>query len=110
HAAGGRVVKTIGDEVMAVFATADAGGSAAAEMQAAVSALPAVGDTRLGVKIGFHSGPVIQQNDDVFGDTVNMAARLVEQAVKGQIITSQETAQVLGPIFRAWTRKLYPIE
>ena len=110
HAAGGRVVKTIGDEIMAVFATPDAGGSAAAEMQAAVSALPAVGETRLGVKIGFHSGPVIQQNDDVFGDTVNMAARLVEQAGKGQIITSQETADVLGPIFKAWTRKLYPIE
>src|SRR5436853_5507353 len=67
QAAGGRVVKTIGDEIMAVFASADAGGSAAAEMQAAVSALPAVGDTRLGVKIGFHSGPVIQKDDDVFG-------------------------------------------
>lgn len=109
-AAGGRVVKTIGDEVMAVFPTADAAGGAAAEMQAAIAALPAVNEQRLGVKIGFQSGPVIQRDEDVFGDTVNLAARLVEQAVKGQILTSQETADMLGPLFRTWTRQLYPIE
>src|SRR3954471_1478760 len=110
EAGRGRVIKTIGDEIMSVFPTADAAGGAAAEMQAAMERLPAVAGTKLGVKIGFHCGPVIQQDNDVFGDTVNLAARLVEQAVKGQILTSADTVDQLGPLFRAWTRTLYPIE
>ena len=103
---GGRVLKTIGDEVMVLFPTPDAAASAASEMHAAVEALPPVHGTKLGVRIGFHSGPVIQRDNDVFGDTVNLAARLVEQAQKGQIITSQETAQQLSPALRALSRRL----
>src|SRR3989441_6945943 len=106
---GGRVVKTIGDEVMVLFPTPDAAASAASEMHAAVEALPPVHGTKLGVRIGFHSGPVIQRDNDVFGDTVNLAARLVEQAQKGQIITSQETSQQLSPALRAFSRRLYSI-
>src|SRR5205814_2329055 len=63
-----------------------------------------------GVRVGFHSGPVIQREDDVFGDTVNMAARLVEQAGKGQIIISHETAELFSPAFRMFTRPLYSIQ
>ena len=107
---GGRVVKTIGDEVMALFPNADAAASAAAAMHAAVEAMPAVGETRLALRIGFHAGPVIQRDNDVFGDTVNLASRLVDQAVKGQIITSDETAGVLGPVYRNFIRRLYSIQ
>ena len=110
ESSGGRVVKTIGDEVMALFASADAAASAAAEMQSAIAALPAVGDTSLGVRIGFQFGPVMQREGDVYGDTVNLAARLVGVAVKGQIITSSETMAMLGPLFRRWTRRLYSIQ
>jgi adenylate cyclase len=106
---GGRVLKTIGDEVMVLFPTPDAAASAASEMHAAVEALPPVNGNKLGVRIGFHSGPVIQRDNDVFGDTVNLAARLVEQAQKGQIITSQETAQQLSPALRALSHRLDPI-
>jgi len=107
---GGRVVKTIGDEVMVLFPSPDAAAGAASEMHATIEQLPEVGGTRLGVRIGFHSGPVIQRDNDVFGDTVNMAARLVEQAVKGQIIISLETAELLSPAFRMFTRPLYSIQ
>src|SRR5713226_4339320 len=107
---GGRVLKTIGDEVMVLFPTPDAAASAASEMHAAVEALPPIHGTKLGVRIGFHSGPVIQRDNDVFGDTVNLAARLVEQAVKGQIIISLETAELLSPAFRMFTRPLYSIQ
>ena len=110
ESSGGRVVKTIGDEVMALFASADAAASAAAEMQSAIATLPAVGDTSLGVRIGFQFGPVMQREGDVYGDTVNLAARLVGVAVKGQIITSSETMAMLGPLFRRWTRRLYSIQ
>ncbi len=109
-AVGGRVVKTIGDEIMAVFPSAAAAAAAAAEMQGAVDKLPNVAGFKLGVRIGFHCGPVLQKDDDVFGDTVNLASRLVAQAVKGQIITSAETAALCGPIFRGAMRHLYGIQ
>jgi class 3 adenylate cyclase len=105
----GRVVKTLGDEVMAVFLTPDAAAYAASSMQYAIDALPLVGATKLGVRIGFHCGPVLQNDNDIFGDTVNLAARLVEQAGRGQIIFSRETSDRLGPVFRSFKRPLYAI-
>src|SRR5438105_15189161 len=100
----------MGDEVMVLFPTPDAAASAASEMHAAVDTLPPVNGTKLGVRLGFHAGPVIQRDNDVFGDTANLAARLVEQAMKGQIIISEETAGLLGPVFRNWARRLYAIQ
>jgi adenylate cyclase len=109
EAAGGRVVKTIGDELMGIFPSADAAATAAADMQAKIDALPEVAGTKLGVRIGFHHGPVLQRDDDVFGDTVNLAARLVAQAKKGEIILSTDTAARLGPILRIMVRELHAI-
>lgn len=109
EAAGGRVVKTIGDEVMAVFPGPDAAVAAAAEMQAKAEALPEVAGTKIGLRIGFHHGPVLQQDNDVFGDTVNLAARLVAQAQKSEIITSTETTSQLTPVFRGMVRQLHTI-
>ena len=109
EASGGRVVKTIGDELMGLFPGPDSAANAAAEIQARVELLPAVAGTKLGVRIGFHHGPVLQRDDDVFGDTVNVAARLVAQAKKGEIITSFETARQLGPVYKTMVRNLYAI-
>jgi class 3 adenylate cyclase len=109
ESSGGRVVKTLGDEVMAVFLTPDVAAYAASSMQYAIDALPLAGATKLGVRIGFHCGPVIQNDDDIFGDTVNLAARLVEQAGRSQIIMSRETSDRLGPVFRSFKRPLYAI-
>ena len=110
EANGGRVVKTMGDEVMALFPSPDAAASAATRMHAAVESLPAVGSNKLALRIGFHSGPVVQRNNDVFGDTVNVASRLADQAVRGQILTSQETSALLGRFIRNSTRPLYSIQ
>jgi adenylate cyclase len=109
EAAGGRVVKTIGDEVMALFSTPEAAASAASQIQMQTDIMPGVAGMKLGVRIGFHSGPVIQKDNDVFGDTVNLAARLVAQATREQIITSAETAQELGEGYKERTRGLYAI-
>ena len=54
---GGRVVKTIGDEVMAAFPTADQAATAAAEMQARISELAPVGGSRLAIRVGFTLDP-----------------------------------------------------
>src|SRR5207237_3356754 len=106
---GGRVLKTMGDEVMVLFPTPDAAANGASEMHAAVATLPPVNGTKLGVRIGFHCGPVIQRDNDVFGDTVNLAARLVDQAQKGQIVISSETAEDLGESYKDRLRGLYAI-
>ena len=90
---GGRVVKTIGDEVMAVFADAPPAATAARDIQLGVQDMAPVDKVRLGVRVGFHYGLLVERDGDVFGDTVNLAARLAEMASRGQIITSLETAE-----------------
>src|SRR5512132_3650961 len=107
--AGGRVVKTIGDSVMAVFPTADAAAIAATEMQAAAQKLGEGGGARVGLRIGFNFGPVVEADGDVFGDAVNLAARLCDLASKGQIITVRETAKLLSRPFWPSLRDLYKI-
>ena len=103
----GRVVKTMGDEVMAVFPSADAAADAAIEMQLAVTDLPLIGGLQRGLRIGFHVGEFVEDDNDVFGDCVNVAARLTELASKGQIITSRETVDLLARALKASTRYIY---
>ena len=107
---GGRVVKTTHDKAMILIATPDAAADAAVAIHTAVSEFPAIAAVKLGLGIGFHHGPVIQKETDVFGDTVNLASRLGEQAAKGQIITTQETATLFSPIYRPWVRKLGTVD
>jgi class 3 adenylate cyclase len=107
---GGRVAKTMHDKAMVLVATPDGAADAAVAIHTVVSEFPAVSAVKLGLGIGFHYGPVIQKATDVFGDTVNLAARLGEQAAKGQIITSQETGELFSPIYRPWMRKLGTVD
>ena len=100
----GRVVKTIGDEVMAVFPFADEAAQAASAMHARVGSEPL--DARVALRIGFHYGAALEADGDVFGDSVNVAARLAEIAHASQVITSGGTAAMLSPWFRARTRAL----
>jgi adenylate cyclase len=102
----GRVIKTIGDEAMAVFPSADNAAQAAAEMQARVAAEPAIAAERLLIRVGFHYGPALTTEGDVFGDSVNVAARLVGVAHGAQVITSAATVSALSPWLRARTREL----
>jgi len=102
----GRVVKTIGDGVMCVFPTADAAAMAASEMQLRISGRPNEGGTKLMIRVGFLYGPVIQAGDDVFGDSVNVAARMAGLALSGQVITSGATVAELSPLMRNFTRRL----
>jgi class 3 adenylate cyclase len=102
----GRVVKTIGDEVMAVFRDADTALQAASDMQTRVAALPTFGDARLAIRVGFHFGPAIEENGDYFGDAVNTAARMAGLAKSGQIITTAATVASLSPLLREGTREV----
>jgi adenylate cyclase len=82
---GGRVVLWLGDGVMFHFRDPTGGVVAALEMIDAISAaeLPPA-------HVGLHAGPVVFQGGDYFGRTVNMAARISEQAGPGQVLVSQE--------------------
>lgn len=102
----GRVIKTIGDEVMAVFDSADAGMDAASSMQQKVDDLPPVHGIKLAIRIGFHFGPAIEEARDVFGDTVNVAARMAGLAKAGQIITTGDTVGALPTLLQQSTREI----
>ncbi|MBF0143196.1 MAG: FHA domain-containing protein [Magnetococcales bacterium] len=102
----GRVVKTIGDEVMCTFPTADNAGDAAVRMQEEVEAQAMDMGLQLQIRVGFHYGEVIQEGGDVFGDAVNLAARMAAQAKADQIITTGETVEAMNPIHRAASRVL----
>ena len=103
---GGRLIKTIGDEAMTVFPSVDECTEAAAEMQAKLAELAPVGGTRLAIRVGYHYGPAIEADGDVFGDSVNVAARMVALAKGGQVTTSAETAAALSPWLRSRLREL----
>ena len=106
---GGRVIKTIGDEVMAVFPEASKAGAAARDIQLGMQEMAPVGKVRLAARIGMHQGPVMEKAGDLFGDTVNLAARLTEMASRGQIITSLDTVNLLTPLQKMDCRQLYSI-
>lgn len=103
---GGRVIKTIGDEVMCVLPDADNGCLAAIDMQIRIMALPAVSNVKRAIRVGFHAGPVIEENNDVFGDTVNLAARMAGVAKAMQIITTGITVGMLSPLLRKSSRSI----
>lgn len=102
----GRVIKTIGDEVMCVLPDADSGHLAATDMQLKVAALPVIANVRRAIRVGFHCGPVIEESGDVFGDTVNLAARMAGLAKSMQIITTRATVERLSAPLRDSTRKI----
>lgn len=92
----GTVIKTIGDEIMSRFPDAERAVNAACEMHAAIKDDPALLELNIAVKIGLHHGSVLVEHDDLFGDAVNVAARMVSQAKADQIITTRETVRQLS--------------
>ena len=103
----GRVVKTIGDEVMSVFEDPSAAADAAGGMQERISSGLVVQGKSIAIRVGFHFGPVIVETDgDVYGDAVNTAARMAGQAKAGQILTTASTVEIMSDIWKASTRQI----
>ncbi len=102
----GTVIKTIGDEVMCTFPTAEEAANACKEMHESLEEVNAniEGGTVIAIRVGMHFGPAILEGGDVFGDAVNLAARMAAQAKANQIITTFSTIEKLSPILRASTR------
>jgi len=105
-----RVLKRIGPRLMLLAESADVAARAAVAMQVAAARFPAAAGGKPGVGIGFHFGRVIQNEADVFGDTVNLAARLVEKAARGQILLIADTAERVGSLYRRSIRRLVSVQ
>jgi len=91
----GRIVKTLGDGILAYFEDATAAVRAAAELQqefAALNVARATGD-RIELRIGINYGTGFVKEGDIFGDVVNIASRLEELARPNQIVVSAPVAE-----------------
>src|SRR5215831_18556860 len=86
----GRIVKTTGDGLLVEFASVVDALRCAVEIQAAVaeSNAPLPADKRIQFRIGINVGDVVVEEDDIFGDGVNVAARLEGMAEPGGIYVS----------------------
>jgi hypothetical protein len=75
-------------------------------MQSQVAQRLGEGKTKLMIRIGFHFGPVIEEGEDVFGDAVNLAARMSGLALPGQVVTTAETVETMSDHLREATLRL----
>ena len=91
---GGRVVKSLGDGHMLVFPSATRGLRTAIEIQRSLRE-PHDGEA-LRLRIGLHTGEVLQHADDLFGRTVIMAARVAAAARGAEILTSSGLFELTG--------------
>jgi class 3 adenylate cyclase/pimeloyl-ACP methyl ester carboxylesterase len=97
----GRTVKLMGDGLLAEFSSVVEGVNCAAEIQRAMAARNAgsQGRRQMAFRIGVHLGDVIVEGDDLYGDGVNIAARLEGIAERGGIcISRQAYDQVQGKL------------
>jgi adenylate cyclase len=106
----GKIVKTLGDGMVCEFGDADSAFNAACDMQEAAAAAEMPEGLPLAVKLAFNWGAVVTEGGDVFGDTVNVCARLVGLAGADQVLTTQETLAALSEPLRGRSRALYPVK
>lgn len=101
---GGRVVKTVGDEVMFTAASADVG----AEIAVAISERVAAIDPLPDVRVGASYGTVLSRLGDVYGEPVNLASRLTSIARPGTVLVDREMAAALEGDERWHLRRVPP--
>ena len=92
---GGEILRRATDEICAAFERCDGAVLAASEMIDRVASLPPVRGVRLGIRIGLHHGDALIEDGDVFGDSVNTAARMASLAKREQIVTTASTLKGL---------------
>ena len=101
---GGRPVKWLGDGVMVYFRDVGPGVVAALDMVDGVAAagLPPA-------HVGLHAGPVLFQEGDYFGQTVNVASRIADYARPGEVLVTREVVAAAGEDGVAFT-DIGPVE
>ena len=105
---GGTVIKTMGDEVMSTFPSADDALNAANQMQQRISntvRIDAQG-THAAIRIGCHYGAVQLEERDISGVAVHTANSMTSQAKAGQILTTTAVVEQLSPQWKALVRQI----
>ena len=90
---GGKVIKTIGDEVMSKFQRPDKAAEAACEMQQAIRDASEEGEFQSGelhIKIGWHFGGGSQRKDDIIGEAPTLAQQAIKMAKPDEILTTKQ--------------------
>jgi len=88
----GKLVKTIGDEILVYFTDIDMAVYAARAIQETMEDDRSPETIGVSIRIGMQYGSAILENDDIFGDTVNVASRVASMAKARQILCTQEIA------------------
>ena len=104
----GTVIKTMGDEVMSTFATADDAINASAQMQQRITDNPSFNEegVHVAIRVGCHFGSVTIENRDIFGAAVHTANRMTSQAKAGQIMLTGTTVEHLGHHWQSLARQI----
>ncbi|MFZ1625683.1 MAG: adenylate/guanylate cyclase domain-containing protein [Gammaproteobacteria bacterium] len=105
---GGTVIKTMGDEVMSTFPSADDALNAANQMQQRITntvRIDAQG-THAAIRIGCHYGAVQLEERDISGVAVHTANSMTSQAKAGQILTTTAVVEQLSPQWKALVRQI----
>lgn len=113
-AVGGRVVKTLGDGLMATFDSASSALDAATGMHEALERLVALGRQRgaspglkaLRLQVAMSFGEIVEMSGDCFGDAVNVAARLIDHAGDNETLVTDEFRAALAVAQRNRFRSL----
>ncbi|MGZ5716179.1 MAG: adenylate/guanylate cyclase domain-containing protein [Caldimonas sp.] len=114
---GGQVVKTLGDGLMAIFPSASAGVAAADDMHDSLARIGLPGEgpadsterrppVSLKLQVGLAHGEVVEMSGDVFGDAVNIAARLLDHAGDNETLATASVVEGLGDWERSRFRSL----
>jgi len=91
----GKVIKSLGDGLLCMFEETGAAGNAALDLQRETR-MPVTEDgAMIRLRVGFYCGPVLERDGDIFGDAVNVAARLCSMAKAEGILTTDHTSKLL---------------
>jgi len=104
ESAGGVVQEFIGDEVMARFVCCEDAANVATDLHECALQFSDSKSVAVQTRIGLHYGPAIVENERMFGDTVNIAARVASIAKGGQTITTDAVVKQLSPEGRLFAR------
>lgn len=91
----GKLVKTIGDEILVYFLDVDLSMLASKSMQEAMENNRSPETIGLSIRIGLHYGSVIMEENDIFGDTVNVAARVTAMTKGKQVLFTGVMAKMI---------------
>ena len=102
----GTIIGTIGDEIMCTFTKPEDSLIAARQIHKMMQRDPLMQSNQLAMRVGINSGTVVSLSNSVYGDTVNIAARLAQLAKANQSLVSSNTIASIDVILRDQIRHI----